>query len=340
MSDTNKKSLSYKLQKNPFLLVFIIVVFAIIIFAIANISSAIQKNNKTESETTTVTSAETQEETETTETEVDASSTLSNLKKYSTDIENITVEKEEKRVAVKVEYKDKASLLKTHEATDINSAQVVPVFCFYLKNGEMLKCPGELRLLEDGKTAVYYLTVIDDYANAVALTDEVTVDYNNILDNKFNLYLQNKTNNTGKTIFGTYGELVEGDLSGIETNNGVSNVAQGIKNVEITKTSQFIWVDIYYNDVNSYTELNNDFITNFVRFGFENNGVTYKRDFITTEYDNLNMVRCKFDSYSLKGLADEMGVGEITVDQLFSNYSIYVWTSDYDTDTDLFSING
>ena len=77
-----------------------------------------------------------------------------------------------------------------------------------------------------------------------------------------------------------------------------------------------------------------------MRFGFEKDGVTYKRDFITTEYDNLNMVRCKFDSYSLEGLADEMGVSEITVDELFSNYVVYVWTSDYDTDTDLFSING
>ena len=51
------------------------------------------------------------------------------------------------------------------------------------------------------------------------------------------------------------------------------------------------------------------------------------------------MVRCKFDSYSLKGLADEMGAGDITVNDLFTDYVISVWTSDYDKDTTLFTIN-
>ncbi len=340
MTDTNKKSLSYKLQKNPFLLVIIIIIFAVVIFGIANISSAIQKNKKAESETTTLEITENQEETEIAETEVNTAPVLSGVKNYSTDIKNITAQKDEKSVSLKVEYNDKAALLKNHFAADINSPQVVPVFCFYLKNGTQVKCPGELRLLEDGKTAVYYLSVIDDYANAIALADEVTVSYDNILDNKFNVYLQHKTDGTGKTVLGTYEKKVE-DFSGAVTeNNGVFNVAQGIKNVEITKTAEFIWIDIYYNNVNSYTELNNAFITNFVCFGLDKDGVSHKRDFITTEYDSLNMVRCKFDSYSLESLADDMGVGEITVEDLFTDYVISVWTSDYDKETNLFSING
>ncbi len=339
MAETNKKSLGYKIQKNPALLVFIIIVFAVVIFAVANITSAIQEKSKENKETTTEVITEKQDETDTTSAEVNEVSKNLDIKKYSTDIKSVTAEKDENGVSLKVEYKDKASLLKNHYAQDANNAQAVPVFCFYLKDGTQVKCPGELRLFEDSNSAVYSLSVIGDYANAVAITDEVTVNYDNVLNGSFNVYLQNKTDGTGKTVLGTYKKTVE-DLSlAVAEKINVSNITQGIKTVEVTKTDEFIWVDIYYNDITSYTELNNDFITNFVCFGLEKDGVSFKRDFITTEYDSLNMVRCKFDSYSLKGLADEMGAGDITVSDLFTDYVISVWTSDYDKDTNLFTIN-
>ena len=306
MAETNKKSLSYKIQKNPALLVFIIIIFAVVIFAVANITSAIQEKSKENKETTTEIITEKQEETDTTSAEVGAVSKDYNIKKYSNDIKSVKPEKDENSVSLKVEYKDKASLLKNHYAQDVNNVQAVPVFCFYLKDGTQVKCPGELRLLGDSNIAVYTLSVINDYANVVALTDEITVNYDNVLDNGFNLYLQNKNDGTGKTLLGTYGKTVEDMSLTVTEKANVSNITQGIKTVEITKNDEFIWVDIYYNDITSYTELNNDFITNFVCFGFEKGGVKFKRDFITTEYDSLNMVRCKFDSYSLKGLADEI----------------------------------
>ena len=339
MAETNKKSLGYKIQKNPALLVFIIIVFAVVIFAVANITSAIQEKSKENKETTTEIITEKQEETDTTSAEVGAVSKDYNIKKYSNDIKSVKPEKDENSVSLKVEYKDKASLLKNHDAQDVNNVQSVPVFCFYLKDGTQVKCPGELRLLGDSNIAVYTLSVINDYANVVALTDEITVNYDNVLDNGFNVYVQNKTDGTGKTLLGTYGKTVEDMSLTVTEKANVSNITQGIKTVEITKNDEFIWVDIYYNDITSYTELNNDFITNFVCFGFEKGGVKFKRDFITTEYDSLNMVRCKFDSYSLKGLADEMGAGDITVNDLFTDYVISVWTSDYDKDTNLFTIN-
>lgn len=339
MAETNKKSLSYKIQKNPALLVFIIIVFAVVIFAVANITSAIQEKSKENKETTTEIITEKQEETDTTSAEVGAVSKDYNIKKYSNDIKSVKPEKDENSVSLKVEYKDKASLLKNHYAQDVNNVQAVPVFCFYLKDGTQVKCPGELRLLGDSNIAVYTLSVINDYANVVALTDEITVNYDNVLDNGFNVYLQNKNDGTGKTLLGTYGKTVEDMSLTVTEKANVSNITQGIKTVEITKNDEFIWVDIYYNDITSYTELNNDFITNFVCFGFEKGGVKFKRDFITTEYDSLNMVRCKFDSYSLKSLADEMGTGDITVNDLFTDYVISVWTSDYDKDTNLFTIN-
>ena len=51
------------------------------------------------------------------------------------------------------------------------------------------------------------------------------------------------------------------------------------------------------------------------------------------------MIRCKFDTYSLKQLADEIGDKSITISSLFSDYQINFWTSDYDTETALFTMN-
>ncbi len=340
MAETNKKSLGYKIQKNPFLLVFLIIIFAVLIFGIVNITSAIQEKSKEKEENTTEIITETQEITEASVTEVHETEELLNVKKYSSAINNVSLEKNKSDVSLKVEYKDKERLLKTHNAKDINNSQVVPVFCFYLKDGTQVECPGELKLHENGNIAEYRLSVIDDFANAIALVDEVTVNFDNVLDNPFNLYLRNKTDGNGKTIFGTYKKSVEDVSKNGDEIAKVFNTANGIKSVEITKTDKFVWVDIYYTDVASYTKLNNDFITNFVCFGFERDGVSFKRDFIITEYDSLNMVRCKFDSYSLESLADEMGVSEITVSELFSDYVISVWTTDYDKETSLFTING
>ena len=51
------------------------------------------------------------------------------------------------------------------------------------------------------------------------------------------------------------------------------------------------------------------------------------------------MIRCKFDVYSLKQLADEIGDKSITIPDLFKNYQINIWTSDYDTENALVTLN-
>ena len=340
MAETNKKSLSYKLQKNPFLLVFIIIIFAVLIFGVVNITSAIQEKRESKAETTTEITTDSQDSAEVQATENTDVKELSDVKKYTSDIKTVSIVKEKNSVSLSVEYKDSGSLLKTHGSKTVNSPQVVPIFCFYLKDGTQVECPGELNIVGNSNVAEYHLTLIDDYANAAALTDEITITYDNVLDNPFNLSLRSKTDGSGKTIFGTYEKSVEEVSQKNSEVTKVFNTANGIKTVEITKTDKFAWIDIYYTDVASYTELNNDFVNNFVCFGFESGGASFKRDFIITEYDNLNMVRCKFDSYSLSGLADEMGVDGITVSDLFTNYVISVWTSDYDKQTNLFTING
>lgn len=334
-----KKGLGYKLQKNPFLVVLLIVVIGVAIFMVSTLTSAIKDKIKQAEETTIV---ETTEEITVEVTEPDDTIVIDGLKKYSDKITSVTAQKEKGRVALRVEYDTKESLLSEHLADNAFSIDVVPMFCFYIDNGLQVKCPGELRLLDSGNVVMYYLSATDDYINAVGLTDSLTVTLDNILNTGFNLYIEHKTNDgVGKTICGSYAQTVE------EFNKKhagkpaeVVDVVDGIKKVETTVTDEFVWVDIYYNDVDSYTALNNDFISNFVVFGLEKGGKNFKRDFIVTEYDNLNMIRCKFDSYALKELAKEMDEPDLTVKELFDTYSISVWSTDYEDETALFSING
>ncbi len=334
-----KKGFGYKLQKNPFLVVLLIVVIGVAIFMVSTLTTAIKDKIRQAEETTVV---ESTEEITVAVTEPDDTIVIDGLKKYSDKIKSVTAQREKGRVALRVEYDTKESLLSEHLAENAFSIDVVPMFCFYIDNGLQVKCPGELRLLDSGNVVMYYLSATDDYINAVGLTDELTVTLDNILNTGFNLYIEHKTNDgVGKTICGSYAQSVE------EFNKKhagkpaeVVDVAEGIKKVESTITDEFVWVDIYYDDVDAYTSLNNDFITNFVVFGLEKGGKNFKRDFIVTEYDNLNMIRCKFDAYALKELAKEMDEPDLTVKELFDTYSISVWSTDYDNETALFSING
>ena len=332
----NKKSLSYKFQKNPFMFVLLIIVIAVALFGIVNLVPVIKENIKgSDTETTTAAVEETVGATE-----EDKSIPLNNVKNYIDTITSVKAEKTDKGVAVTVEYKDNASLLKEHSATNVNAPGVVPVFCFYLNDGTQLNCPGEVKLNGERNTAVYYLNDITDYANVISVVEDTTVTNENLFENKFNICLQNKNQTTPtKTVVGNYGKSVE-DLNNADNYKADAvSLAEGVKEVQIVKKGEFLWLDIYFEDELSYVELNNDFITNFVCFGFSDGGVNYKYDFIITKYDSLNMIRCKFDAYSLKVVADEIGDSTLTVDSLFTDYAISVWTSDYDNEIDLFCLN-
>lgn len=336
MADQNKKSLSYKIQKNPFMFVLLIIVLLVALFGIANLVPVIKENLKDpDTETTTAVAEETVGATE-----EDKTITVNNVKNYLNTITSVKAEKTDKGIAVTVEFKDNASLLKEHAATNVNAPGVVPVFCFYLKDGTQLNCPGEVKLNGERNTAVYYLNDITDYANVIALVDDVTVTNENILENKFNICLQTKTQIApSKTVIGNFGKSVEELKNADKYKADAVSLTEGVKDVRIVKNEKFIWLDIYFEDELSYVELNNDFITNFVCFGFSDGGANYKHDFIITKYDSLNMIRCKFDTYSLKVVADEIGNSTLTVDGLFTDYPISVWTSDYDNEIDLFCLN-
>ncbi len=340
--ENNNNGVGKKIQKNPFLLGLFVVVITVALFAISTLSTAIQERIREKEQQPSTTTGEIQT-TAPQEVKPENAIEVGSVKKYVDGIENISCEKEANRVAVKVTFEDEEKLVAAHFANTIGEISVVPMFYFYVDNSAVqIKCPGEIRLLSDGKSVIYYLSEFTDYANAAGVADNVTITLDNLLTKKFNVCLEHKTREgVSKTILGTYGNSVEQfiTLYGKEPIK-VKNLANGIKRVEATVTDEFIWVDIYYTDLEAFTKLNNDLITNFIKFKLEKGGKFYESDFLITEYESINMMRCKFDTYSLDALAKEMDLqGKLTVKTLFESYDVSVFSSDYDTETALFTID-
>ena len=85
----NKKSLSYKFQKNPFMFVLLIIVIAVALFGIVNLVPVIKENIKgSDTETTTAAVEETVGATE-----EDKSIPLNNVKNYIDTITSVKAEK-------------------------------------------------------------------------------------------------------------------------------------------------------------------------------------------------------------------------------------------------------
>lgn len=330
-----------KLIKNPFLICLFTVVLGVAIFVVFTLSRAMD-SKIAELEAAKTTAPATTEATPFEE-ETEPENTVSTgvIKKYSELVETVSVVKEASRIAVTVEFTDEGALLEEHYAQNAFSVDVVPMFHFYIDNGTKVELPGELRLLSDSESVVYYLSEIKDYANVVSLTENRTVTLDNIMSNDFNIYLRHKTRDgVGRTILGTYGQTVE-QFKGLHTSApaDIKNSNEDIRLVETTYSDEFVWIDIYFENEEAYNKYNSKLKSNFICFGVENGGKLYKWDFIVTEYDNLNMLRCKFDKISLAQLLKEMEADEITVKKFFEDYAIQVWCSDYTTETDFFCIN-
>lgn len=340
MDEMNKNSLSYKIQKNPFLLGLFVVVVAIALVVIFSLSSAISEKAKEFETTTEKVIVETSAAATIVEQEDKIS--LEGLKKRVDTIKNVSADYDKNSAKIIVEFEDKEALLDAHYASNDFTIDIVPVFCFYINNGTQVTCPSEFKFLSDGKSVEYTLTQIDDLVNAVALTDELTVNYENVFEVlKFNVYLEHQSKeDVGRTIVGTYPKTAESfNKEHPATPAVVSNLNEGVEKVQVTKADEFIWIDIHFADEDAYKSLNHNFENNFVCFGFEKGGKKFDWKFISTEYDDLCMIRCKFDTYSLTQLANEINDKSITIPTLFIEYKIDFWTSDYDTETQLFTLN-
>jgi hypothetical protein len=267
---------------------------------------------------------------------------VEDLRKYSDTIKKVEVFKEPNYIAFRVEYVDDEARSEAHYADNLWDRQVIPMLCFYIDNGLQVKCPGKFEFIKDTPSVEYRFTDDKNFVSALYITDGIVTDLGSLLNNKFNLYLEHiSKEGVGRTLAGTYSQTVEQfNQLYAPTPMDIEILSDGIKKVETTVCDDFIWVDIYYVDEAAYKADNADLEKNFVVFGFEKGGNKYKRDFVITEYPNLYMNRCVFDAYAIKDLGEDMMVEDITVKELFDEYSISVWATDYTTDKDLLAING
>ncbi len=327
-----------KIKKNPFAVCLGIVVVAVAVFVIYCLSGAINQKivNFEAQKTTESTSAVTQNVTET----VAPQNILKtgSVKKYTDTIENVVFVKEGSRVKVTVEFKDEESLLEMHYAQNAFSFEVVPVFCFYFDNGSQVKMPGTYQLLNDKKSVVYYLSEMEDFINAVAVSENKTISINNIMSREFNIYIHHKTRDgVGRTLLGTYGQTVEefNKLHG-PTPAVIVDKSDDIKLIETISCDEFMWVDIYFKDEATYLK----YKSQVVKMGYEYGGKLYQGSYITTDYGDIYMIRCKFDEFSLSPLLKAMGEeNEYTVKAFFEEFDISVWSTDYKDSVDLFCFN-
>ena len=135
MDEMNKNSLSYKIQKNPFLLGLFVIVIAIALVAIFSLSSAISKKAKEFETTTEKTTVETTVKPVVEEEKVIS---LEGLKKRVDTIQNVNADFDNESAKIIVEFKDKEALLEAHFATNDFTIDIVPVFCFYFGNGSQV----------------------------------------------------------------------------------------------------------------------------------------------------------------------------------------------------------
>ncbi len=334
------KKTAEKAGNKPFLVVLALIVLGVCVILAFTLSKAV--NNKIaefEKQNTTEQVSNQNEATEASKPSNDLN--VGTVKTYVDNAENVYITKEAARIAVTVEFKDEESLLDEHYAANAFSIDVTPVFCFYVNNGTQIKVPGELRLLSDGKSVVYYLSEINDLKNAVAQTEAVTVTLDNVMTNDFNVYIQHKTRNgVGKTVLGTYGKSVEQfKASYLQDIPKSYEVNKDIKLIEVTAVEEFVWVDVYFENQEAYNKYAGDGAQSFMCFGFEHAGNLYKENFIVSEYKSINMLRLKFDNYAFAPLLKEMNEDEMTVKDLFADYAIEIWATDYKNETPLFCLN-
>ncbi len=246
-----------KILKNPFLICLFVVVLGVAVFTVFTLSKAMESKLTSLKNAETTSAPTTQAELSFDEELPDNSVQTGVVKKYSELMETVSIVKEASRVAVTVEFTDEAALLEEHYAQNAFSIDVVPVFHFYIGNGIKVELPGELRLLSDSKSVVYYLSEISDFSNVAALTEEQTITLENIMVNDFNLYLRHKTRDgVGRTLLGTYGQTVEQfkGLHSLSTLN-FTDLNEDVKLAEATvilsliqKSEQTRHLNITYDD--------------------------------------------------------------------------------------------
>ncbi len=243
---------------------------------------------------------------------------LNGLKQYAENIREITADYKENRTAVNVSFKDAASLYSAFKTTAKSKIDVNAFFAFYLDDGKILKLPCETYFLKDKITVSFFLGEIEDYKEGAYLKYNDELNFADVLNfKKFNLVLTDKSG-AYYTLFGN------ADYPYYESEEAkVSLFVKGIKKVETVKDSDFLWVDIYFTGAESYNNLNHRFKNNSVMFEYAVDNEVKTGYFKVTAYDELNMLRCKFNKSLLNSLNEECGTEYSDVSEFFKDVTVY-----------------
>lgn len=336
-----KEELSFfeKLKSNPFLVCLIVIVVGVAAIVVYSLYGAMEE--KMTAIDGMQAASSTAAQTEPAGPQLPQNVIEMSVQKHSELIDDIVISKEANRVAFTVTYVDEEALREAHYTQNDFSFDVIPVFYFYVK-GTQVEIPGEISFMTDGITATYYLSQIDDLINIVALVEDETLTLNNVLEKKFNLYICHKSNDgVGRTLCGTYNQTVEEfNASHSPVPAVIVDESEDIKLVKATPREEFVWLDIYFKDAESYKKHSSVEAQHFICYGYEYGGKLYKYNFLTTEYDDINMIRCKVDKIALSEILKAMSKeDEYTVDEFFGEFNFSVWSTDYETELDLFCIN-
>ena len=132
MNRADKNSLSYKIQKNPFLLGLFIIVLILVLVVVFSLSSALK--DKTEELKASTTAATTEKVTSSFDTEPENDIDTSSFKKHVSAVKQISGEFDIDCVKITVDYNNKKEMLESLYASNDFSVDITPVFCFYINN--------------------------------------------------------------------------------------------------------------------------------------------------------------------------------------------------------------
>lgn len=317
MSSKSKKSFAEKMQKSPFMTVGAIAAAVLALVVILSVTSGIKKGI-----------AEKNAETTAPNKRVEASSTEAKLFN-SKAAENGNIKLYDKSVksasAAATRSVFKISVSFTNGTPDIKSAFIA----VFVDGNTVIKLPCNVST--DKMSAEFSLDDISDAKNVLSLTDGINLTFETFAQAKpYAVFASGSESDFGDTVALCGTQKNTGDFSLVENGASFSSASSGIKRVEASKNDKFLWLDIYFADEESFKGLNFGFKNNFVGFNYGGSSTLFS----VTEYENLKMLRCKFDSYALEQLKNETGDSDLTISEVFKNVEIF--SSDYDETTRLF----
>ena len=316
MSKKTKKSFADKMQKSPFMMVGVIAAAVAALIVVLSVTSGIKKGIAEKN-------AETTAPFKSAETAVTEAKLFNSKQAESKDVKLYDKSVRTASYAATSSF-FRLSLSFSGGVPEINSAFIA----VFIDEKTVVKLPCTVET--DKISADFLLEDISDIKNLLSVTDGINLTFESFPAAKpFALYI-NTASSPDKAL------ALCGTFKGTPSSASVENKAlfhdaeSRIKRVETVMNDGFLWLDIYFADENSFNTLNYGFKNNFIGFKYGDKSTLFS----VTEYKDLKMLRCKFDSYALAQFRKDTGKSDITIPEIFKDVEIF--SSNYDDKTELF----